>query len=82
MYIMRSKVTAVTYFSAHKSSQNLVCCCLFAFTCRQTSLLLLVSLRSNAIPRYSIYAHPCGQPTQGSRPRDHWIWCEIRYIVL
>ena len=47
-----------------KPSPNLVCWCVFAFTCR--CLLLLVSCRSNDIPRYSIYTHPYGQP-----PRVH-----------
>ena len=55
---MSSKVTAVLCLSAHKSSQNLVCCCLYAFT--QISLLLLVNLKLNAIPWYYVYAHTYG----------------------
>ena len=65
-YYMWSKVTAVSHLSAQKTSPNLVCWCVFAFTCRPTCPLLLVSRRSNAIPRYSIYTHPYGQP-----PRVH-----------
>ena len=44
-YIMWSKVTAVLHLSAEKISPNLVCWCVFAFTCCQTCLLLLVSRR-------------------------------------
>ena len=62
---------AVLYLTAQKSSQNFLCCCLLVFICCRTSLLLLVSRRSHAFPRYSIYAHPYGQPTRGleARPR-------------
>ena len=57
---MGSKVTAVSHLSAQKTSPNFVCWCVLAFTCCPTCLLLLVSCRSNAIPRYSM--HPYDQP--------------------
>ena len=62
MYNMCSKVMAVSHLSAQKTSPNLVCWCVFVFTCRPICSLLLVSHRSNAILRYSIYMHPYGQP--------------------
>ena len=63
MYIyVCTKVTAVSHLSPQKTSPNLVCWCVFAFTCHPTCLLLLVSCRSNAIPRYSIYMHTWSVP--------------------
>ena len=63
-YIMWSKVMPVSHLSAKKTSPNLVCWHVFAFTCHPTCPLVLVSCRSNAIPRYSNYTqvHPYGQP--------------------
>ena len=56
------------HLTAQKTPPNLVCWCVFPFTCRPTSLLLLVSHRSKAIPWYSIFAHSYGQPTRAPAP--------------
>ena len=52
---------AVSHLSAQKTSPNLVCWCVFTFTCCLTCLLLPVSHISNTIPRYS-HTHTISSP--------------------
>ena len=57
---MWSKVTAVSHLSAQKTSPNLVCWCVFAFTCHPTCPLLLVIKHYSSV--YYLYTRPYGQP--------------------
>ena len=66
IYVIKS-ITAVSHLSAQKPSPNLVCWCVFGFICHSPYPLLLVSRRSNTIPRYYIFKHPYGQPPQVHR---------------